>query len=148
MSKTAKGPRTPLPEGMAPNPRGKKAAVDPTPKPPTLSELMHSIPEGTDLFTLLIELALTAAQNPFPPNPAADWHAAIVGAAALEYGLKDAITKHLKQSITKPTLDRLFEKYPKAPLSNFADRTEMASALGLSRRCRERTFEPVRKQGL
>jgi hypothetical protein len=130
-------PRPPKPEGVESNSREKASNKSSRrEREEALQALFHSLPPDTDLTTLMFQLmgqfknALSGDPAPAdnPLYPAADRHAAIVCAAAIEHGLRKTIAMHLDDGAD---LAAVFESYPSAPLSSFADRTVMARALGI-----------------
>jgi hypothetical protein len=101
-----------------------------------LKALITHVPEGTDIAELIFAFvlptnALAPSGQPAPipvlPHPAGDRHAAIACAAAIEHGLKQAITRHLAEDASSKGLFDDFE----SALGSFSARTAMARALGI-----------------
>lgn len=106
-----------------------------------IKALMHEVPEGTDISDLVFAFVSPGAVLR-APHPAEDRHAALACAAALEHGLKRAIALHLAPGAD---LKAIFENYPSAPLSSFADRTAMALGLGVITKETEADFAIIRE---
>jgi hypothetical protein len=86
---------------------------------------MRSVPAGEELYEILLGLG-----DSHDSERAHDRSAAIVGAAFIEYGLKQAISHHLAKDTEDPEHDYLFEA-DEAPLRDFAARAKLARALGI-----------------
>lgn len=121
-------PKPPKPDHIEPRPRQKgQSANGRSARDQALRRLMHEIPEGNALSDLIFGF-VKPRMTPRLPHPAEDRHAAVACAAALELALKRNIAGHLAPGAN---LAAVFEQYPGAPLSSFADRTIMAEALGI-----------------
>jgi hypothetical protein len=103
--------------------KGKKSAVK-----EALYAAMKRVPEDEELFTLLFSFA-DGTHKPSMEDRAA----AIVGAAAVEQGLRIAITYHLSTDRTDAEIEKLFSGSGdgSSTLATFESRINMAFALGV-----------------
>ena len=105
---------------------------------------MKDIPDSLTSYNILIELT-----DP-PQNQAViDHNIAIVDTAFLEIGLKQAITKHLRQDLSSDDYENMilsiFDDYDRSPLATFSLRIKMAFALGIIDNRTRDDFEKIRK---
>jgi len=121
-------PRPPKPPGAESNSRSARNQPSKQDKSAALRALMHDVPEGTEISHLVFAFLTPASKGARPPDPHEDRHAAIVGAAAVEHGLKRAIALHLAPDAD---IKDVFGNYPASPLSSFSHRATMARALGV-----------------
>ncbi len=128
-------PRPPKPDGVESNSRQHRHpnTLTRTERERAIRALMHDLPADTDLAELLFSLIARGTNalglmTPLPTATPEERHAAIVGAAAIEHGLKRSIGLHFADDAD---YGAIFDVYPNAPLSSFAARTLMGRALGV-----------------
>jgi hypothetical protein len=90
-----------------------------------LKDLARKVPEGEELFAILLGLA-----HDSPPAASADRTATIVATTFLEHALKNALLKHFPNDISESDSKSIFEG-DASPLGTFAARITTAKVLNI-----------------
>lgn len=105
-----------------------------------LRELMGKIPKDEELYRILFAFS---DGTPIPDSH--DRTVAIVGAAAVEHGLRLAIERHLSTERDEDEVNRLFSDRDYGVLAPFSARIEMGFALGICSDAERKRFHLVRQ---
>jgi hypothetical protein len=118
--------------------RGSRWHCEPRKARSAKRSLMRSVPDGEELYEILLRLG-----DSTDSERAHDRTAAIIGAAFLEHALKHAICRHLKEIPEDPNFDGLFDG-DEAPLRDFSARIKLAEGLGIVDRATRNDLDIIR----